>query len=184
MQNFLKRKLGLHKLDAKSIALLGIFTALTFVFTACATLRIGNQIEISLKFVPVFVLGALFGPVYAGIASFLADVLSVAMFPAGAPLIGMFVTEFLSGFFYGMFFYNRYRMNVSYIIRLVFCVILQLFLSLVLNSYILCSAGYFSSMYSAMAIRAAASFGKMFLQIAVIAFAPYYLRAFSRIAKH
>ncbi len=179
----LTKWLGLRKLNSKSVALLGIFVALTFVFTMFATVRIGNQLEISLKFIPVFVMGALFGPVFAGITCFLGDVLSVILFPVGAPIIGMFFTEFLSGFFYGAFFYRKYKMNTSYIIRMVLCVIIQFALSLILNSYFLYSAGYFSSMEVAIGIRFAASFAKMIAQAVVIVFAPYYLKVFSKITK-
>ena len=182
MQKFFN-KLGFKKLNAKSIALLGIFVALTLVFTMYSTIRVGNGIEVSLKFIPVFVMGALFGPIFAGITSLLGDILSVILFPVGAPIIGMFVTEFLSGFFYGAFFYRNYKMNISYILRMIICVIIQFALSIVLNSYFLVDAGYFSSMSSAVAFRLAASVAKIPMQAAVILFAPYYLKVFSKFAK-
>ncbi len=177
----LKSLLNLKKLDSKAIATVGIFTALTVVFTIISTIRIGNQIEISLKFVPVFVLGALYGPIYAALASLLGDIISVILFPAGAPIIGMFFTELLSGFTYGILFYKKYNLNASYIVRLVLCVLIQLFLSLFLNSLFLTAAGYFSSLSSAVTIRSAASLSKLVLQALVIFFAPYYLKAFSKL---
>lgn len=175
--------LGVRKLNSKSVATLGLFVALTVVFTIWSTVRIGNQIEISLKFVPVFVMGALFGPLFAGLTSLLGDIISVILFPVGAPIIGMFVTEFLSGFFYGAFFYRRYTMRRSYIVRMLICVICQFVLSLGLNSYFLYSAGYFSSMEAAVGIRFAASFAKVFVQAAIIMLAPYYLKIFSKFTK-
>ncbi len=182
MQKFLNW-LGFKKLDSKAIALLGIFVALTLVFTMYSTVRIGNQIEVSLKFIPVFVMGALFGPVFAGITSLLGDILSVILFPVGPPIIGMFATEFLSGFFYGVFFYRNRAMSVSYVIRMLLCVAVQFVLSIILNSFFLVDAGYFSSMAAAVAYRFPASFAKIFLQAAVIIFAPCYLKIFSKFAK-
>ncbi len=183
MQKFFKRYLGIGKLDAKSVALLGIFTALSFVFTMFATVRVGNLLEISLKFIPVFVMGALFGPVYAGTVCFLSDVISVIFFPVGAPIIGMFLTEFLSGFTYGILFYRRFKLNVSFICRMIVCVLIQFVLSLVLNSYFLYSAGYFSSMAVAVTYRFPASSAKMIVQAVVICFSPCYLKGLSRIVK-
>ncbi len=179
MQKFLNW-LGAKKLDAKAVSVLGLFVALTVVFTLWFTVRVGNQLEISLKFIPVFVMGALFGPLFAGLTSLLGDIISVIVYPVGPPIIGMFVTEFLSGFFYGAFFYQKYERKVSFYIRVVFCVIIQFVLSLGLNSYFLVEAGYFSSMASAVTIRFFASFVKMLVQAAVIIFAPYYLKIFSK----
>ncbi|MBQ3110191.1 MAG: folate family ECF transporter S component [Clostridia bacterium] len=179
----IKNWLGFRKLDTKAVALLGIFVALTMVFTMYSTVRVGNSIEVSLKFIPVFVMGALFGPFFAGITCFLGDALSVILFPVGPPIIGMFLTEFLSGFFFGAFFYRKYEMNVSYIIRMVVCVVIQFVLSIILNSYFLVDAGYFSSMEAAISIRMVASLAKAPIQAVVIIFAPFYLKAFSKLVK-
>lgn len=179
----IKNWLGFRKLDAKAVALLGIFVALTMVFTMYSTIRVGNGIEVSLKFIPVFVMGALFGPIFAGLTCFLGDVLSVILFPVGPPIIGMFLIEFLSGFFYGAFFYRRYEMNTSYIVRMVMCVIVQFVLSIILNSYFLVDAGYFGTMASAISFRMPASLAKAPLQAIVIIFAPYYLKVFSKFVK-
>lgn len=181
MQKFL-HWLGAKKLDTKAVAALGLFVALTVVFTLWFTVRVGNQLEISLKFIPVFVMGALFGPLFAGLTSLLGDIISVIVYPVGPPIIGMFVTEFLSGFFYGAFFYNRYRRTAWFYVRVVLCVLVQFALSLGLNSYFLVDAGYFSSMSAAITIRFFASFAKMLVQAAVIIFAPYYLKIFSKFA--
>lgn len=182
MQKFLNW-LGFRKLDAKAVSLLGLFVALTVVFTMGFTVRVGNQLEISLKFIPVFVMGALFGPLFAGLTSLLGDIVSVIVYPVGPPIIGMFLTEFLSGFCYGAFFYRKYTRSASFYVRILLCVLIQFVLSLGLNSYFLVDAGYFSSMESALAFRFLASFIKMPLQAAVIFFAPYYLKIFSRFAK-
>lgn len=175
--------LGVRKLDAKAVSLLGLFVALTVVFTMGFTVRVGNQLEISLKFIPVFVMGALFGPLFAGLTSLLGDIISVIVYPVGAPIIGMFATEFLSGFFYGAFFYKNYKPSISFYVRMLLCVVIQFILSLGLNSYFLVEAGYFSSMTVAVTIRFFASFSKMIVQAAVICFAPYYLRLFSRFVR-
>lgn len=175
--------LGVRKMDTKSVSLLGLFVALTVVFTIWFTLRIGNQLEISLKFIPVFVMGALFGPLFAGLTSLLGDIISIIVYPVGAPIIGMFATEFLSGFFYGTFFYKKYDRSFSFFIRVALCVIIQFILSLVLNSYFLVQAGYFSSMKAAITIRFFASFIKMLVQAVVIIFAPAYLKIFSKLIK-
>ncbi|MBQ8003235.1 MAG: folate family ECF transporter S component [Clostridia bacterium] len=167
--------------STKRICLIAVFIALTVVLSMVSNLRIGNYIEISFKFIPVFVMGALFGPVLSGLTSLLGDVVTVMMFTGGAPLIGLFVTEFVSGFIYGVLFYNNYEKSVSYIVRMVICVLLQFALSLFVNSYILYSAGYFSTFAVAIGIRFWASFSKIFMHAAVIIFAPYYLKVFSKL---
>ncbi len=173
----------MKKFTTKEICTVAVFVALTVVLSMVSNLRIGNYIEISFKFIPVFIIGALFGPILSGLTSLLGDVVTVMLFTGGAPLIGLFVTEFISGFIYGALFYNKYEKSASYVVRMVVCVLLQFALSLFVNSYILFHAGYFSSFSVAIGIRFWASFSKIFMQVAVIILAPYYLKVFSRFTK-
>ncbi|MGM9552659.1 MAG: folate family ECF transporter S component [Clostridia bacterium] len=170
------------KFTTKEICTVAAFVALTVVLSMVSNIRIGNYIEISFKFIPVFIMGALFGPLFSGITSLLGDIVTVMLFTGGgAPLISLFVTEFLSGFIYGMLFYKKHEFSASYVVRTVICVLLQFVLSFIVNSYILYYVGYFSSYQAALTIRFWASFSKIFMQAAVIIFAPYYLKVFEKL---
>lgn len=175
--------LGFRKLDTKAICTLGLFIALTVVFTLYFTLRIDTKIEISFNFIPTFIIGALFGPLYAGITYLLADIISVIAVPLGPPIPGLSITAFISGFIYGIFFHRNYKMSKSYVVRMVVCVLLQFVLSVLVNSFVLYHAYGSNNLTFWIAYRFPASFIKIFLQAAVIMFAPHYLKIFSKFTK-
>ncbi len=178
MQNFLSA-LGIRKFSTKDICVLGLFIALSCVFTLQFTLRIGKEIEISLNFIPIFIIAALYGPFFAGITALLSDIVSAIIFPLGPIIPWLCVTAFVSGVIYGMF-YRDYKLNKTYVIKLIICVILQFLLSIFINSFILYNAYGSKSFTFWVAFRFPASFIKIFLQSAVIILAPKSLTIFSK----
>lgn len=182
MQKFLNF-LGIRKFTVKDICVLGLFIALTVVFTLHFTIRIGREIEISLNFIPIFIIGALFGPLFGGIVALMADIISAIAYPVGPIIPALCVTAFLSGAVYGLFFYDKFKMSKSFVLRMVLCVLTQFLISIILNSLILFLTYGTKDLNFWIAYRAPVSTIKIFLQAAVIMLSPTYLAIFSKASK-
>ena len=173
--------LGLRRLSVREICTLALLTAITVLLSIYATFRVGNAVKIPMKFVSVFVTGALFGPLPAALTALLGDVLNAFLVPVGPPLPQISFIEFVSGFIYGMFFYRRWSFSKTYIACLAFCVALQGILDIFATSYILYSVGYFPSYITSVSVRLLASVLKMVIQGIVIFAGAKYLPVFGKI---
>ena len=160
--DFMKRKFTTRK-----ICLLGVLAAITAVLGIFATFRIGNQIKIPLKFITVFMTGAIFGPVSGGAVAAVADVLNAVLVPVGPIMPQITAVEFLYGVIYGAFFYKAVE-NHWYYLRAALCCILQFVISITLMSWILTGIGYFSSFSAAIAIRMPAALVTLALHMFVM----------------
>lgn len=90
----------------RNILLLGLFVALEVILTRFFSVE--NQfVRITFSFIPLAVSAILFGPVMAGIAAAVADVLGMIIFPKAAFFPGFTLTAFLTGFLYGVFLYKK-----------------------------------------------------------------------------
>lgn len=90
----------------RNILLLGLFVALEVILTRFFSVE--NQfVRITFAFIPLALSAILFGPVMAGIAAAVADVLGMLIFPKGAFFPGFTLTAFLTGFIYGVFLYKK-----------------------------------------------------------------------------
>lgn len=111
-----------------------MLSALTIVLGFYATWRFGPTIKISLKFCPVFVSGALFGPILGGVVGCVSDVASFIANPSGGFLPLITLTEFLYGFLYGIFFYKKNSTPAACIL----CTVISAFvLDLIFKSFAL-----------------------------------------------
>ncbi len=108
----------------RNICLLAMLTAITAVLAVFYTIRIGAAIKIPLKFISVFVTGALFGPIWGGISAAIGDILNVFLAPSGPWLPLLTLVEFINGFIYGLFFYNKEFSGKKYVTRVFICSIL------------------------------------------------------------
>lgn len=133
MEKF-KKILGMHRLSVKELCILGMLTALTAVIGMYCTLRIGTGIKISFKFVSVFVLSSMFGPLWGGISCVISDILSYAVNPVAAFLPLITFSEFLYGFSDGLFYYKK-KLSLT---RIILCTSVEIiFINLILTSYFL-----------------------------------------------
>lgn len=155
-----------QKFTTRKICLLGVFAAITSILGIFATFRIGNQIKIPLKFITVFMTGAIFGPVSGGLVAAIADVLNAVLVPVGPIMPQITAVEFLYGVIYGALFYKA-KENYLYYIRATVCCLLQFVISITLMSWILTSVGYFSSFAAAVAIRMPAALVTLALHMIV-----------------
>lgn len=71
------------------------------------TLALGPLLEIGFAFLPIAVLAYLYGPVNAGIASAVADIIGFVLRPAGFFFPGFTINALLIGLLFGWFFYKK-----------------------------------------------------------------------------
>ena len=134
------------------MCILAILTALSLILALCATFRVGNQIKISFKFIPVFIAGALYGPVAAGLAAAAGDIINTFLIPVGPWLPQITAIEFIYGALFGLFFYNA-KPNRAYYVRALLCALTTFFISITVMTYILVNVGYLPSFWAGAAIR-------------------------------
>ncbi len=90
----------------RNILFVGLFIALEVIltrFTSVETLTV----RISFEFVAIAISAIIFGPVTAGTAAAIADILGMMIFPKGPYFPGFTLSAFISGFLYGVVLYKK-----------------------------------------------------------------------------
>ena len=151
----------------KRIAVLGVLTAITVLLAIYATFRVGNQIKIPLKFITIFITGALYGPLSAGLVAAATDLLNAFLVPVGPPLIQITAIEFIYGVMFGIFF-KRAKNNNFYYVSVLLCSLCQFLIGLFITSFVLLKVGYFASFSSAIIIRLPALILTFVIHVAVL----------------
>ena len=64
-------------------------------------------LRIGFGFLPVAMMGIMFGPVWAAAGYAIGDLLGMLIFPSGAYFPGFTLTAFLTGLVFGLFLHNR-----------------------------------------------------------------------------
>jgi len=119
----------LRKINTKTLALLGVLTAMEIVLSRFLSIAAWNT-KIGFSFVPVAVSALLFGPLPAGLMAAAADLVGALLFPIGPYFPGFTLTAFLTGLCFGLLLYpapSAGRAAAAVLIS-------QLFLSLLLNT--------------------------------------------------
>lgn len=140
------------KWNTKKICTMAILMAITVILSIFATFRVGNQIKVPLKFITVFLCGALYGPLAGGFVGAAADIINALLVPVGPILPQITLIEFIYGFTYGVFFFSA-EPGKAYYIRVFICAALHFIISMMLTSMVLVNVGYFSSFKAAFIIR-------------------------------
>lgn len=92
----------------KMIVFLGLMIALNVVLTEVAKLLpFATIVRISLSFIPIAAGAIMYGPVPAGAAAALADILSFFIFPTGAYFPGFTASAFLAGVIFALILYKN-----------------------------------------------------------------------------
>lgn len=68
-------------------------------------------VRIGFGMLPVALVGILFGPISAGVAGALGDLIGMFLFPGGAYFPGFTVSAFLTGTILGLFLHNRFSLK-------------------------------------------------------------------------
>lgn len=118
------------KLNLSTITNLGLLIAIQIILSRFFSIST-PLVKIGFGFVPLAVIGILYGPLIGGISSAICDILGAILFPTGAYFPGFTLTAFLIGFTYGYFLHNK---TCSFK-RTLIPVTIICFLTLTLNTY-------------------------------------------------
>lgn len=99
------------------------------------TIRLTDNLKVGLGFLVTAMLGALYGPVAAGVAAATGDIIKYLLKPIGAYFPGFTITALLGGVIYGMFFYkSRCTIPKAIVAKLSVTLFLNCFLNTLWNS--------------------------------------------------
>lgn len=113
----------------KKLVIVAFFIALEIILTRFCSINT-DIIRIGFGFLPVAMLGGLYGPLWAGAAYAVGDLLGMLIFPSGPYFPGFTLTAFLIGAVYGIFFHKKGPTSYKIIIPavLIVCMGINLFL--------------------------------------------------------
>lgn len=156
-------------LSVKDICLLGLLVAITALLSIFCTFRIGTVVKIPLKFISVFITGALYGPIFSGFVAATGDLLNCLLAPSGPIIPQITIIEFLSGFVYGLLFFKSNLSKKSYIVRTILCVGIQFLIDMFLTTALFSLwLGWYPSFTVAFGTRLVAGIIKPILHTAVL----------------
>lgn len=95
-----------NKFDVKKLIQIGLLIAIEVILTRFCSIQT-PIVRIGFGFLPIAIIAMMYGPLSAGIAYTIGDLLGVALFPSGAFFPGFTLTSFLTGVVYGVFLYNK-----------------------------------------------------------------------------
>lgn len=177
---FLKKHVP--SLTVKNLCILALLMAITALLSIFCTFRIGTVVKIPLKFISIFVTGAVFGPVFAGLTAAIGDLLNCILAPSGPIIPQITVIEFISGAVFGLFFFTPNLTKNSYIIRTILCVLVQFCIDMFLTTSLFTFwLGWYPSFSVAFAARIIAGIIKPILQAAVLLGARKYIDRFRQL---
>lgn len=99
----------------RKLVVVSLLIALHLILNRFLEIPISNFGKITLSFIPIAIVGAVFGPGTAMLTGIIEDILGAMLFPKGAYFPGFTVTAALNGFIYGYLLHNR-EDNKKYVI--------------------------------------------------------------------
>lgn len=85
---------------------IGLFIAIEIILTRFLSINT-PLVRIGFGFLPVAMLGILYGPLWAGLAYALGDIIGIMLFPSGAFFPGFTLSAALTGLVYGLILHKK-----------------------------------------------------------------------------
>lgn len=123
------RGIKLKKISSRTIALMGLLIALEIVLTRFLAFE-SPLMRLSFSFIPLMLMGYLFGPWLAGLGGIVGDIGGMILFPKSMYFPGFTLNAFLVPCIYGLFFYKKkitLRRNI--IAQITITTVISLFLT-------------------------------------------------------
>lgn len=95
-----------NKFDVKKLIQISLLIAIEVILTRFCSIQT-PIVRIGFGFLPIAIIAMMYGPLSAGIAYAIGDLLGIALFPSGSFFPGFTLTAFLTGVTYGLFLYNK-----------------------------------------------------------------------------
>ena len=99
-------KKSVKPVNTRMLVNLGLLSAIEIVLTRFCNIPLTPTMWLNFGFLPIAVAAVLYGPIPAGTAYAVCDILGALLFPKGAYLPGLTLTAFLIGLTYGLFLHN------------------------------------------------------------------------------
>lgn len=133
--------------DLRSMTVIGVLLAAAVVLDGFGSVRIGEYLKINFAFLPLAMVGILFGPVSGAAAGLLTDLIGYLVNPIGGFIPALVLITALEGFFYGAVLYRlKAEKSVVVLIRIVLARLLVCTIcNLTLNTLALYSFGFISA---------------------------------------
>lgn len=96
--------------NVKKLTVISMLIAVEIILTRFLAITT-PIVRIGFGFLPTAVIAIMYGPVYAGLAAAIADIIGMILFPSGAYFPGFTLTAFLTGVTYGIFLHNK-KINI------------------------------------------------------------------------
>ncbi|MBE6033770.1 folate family ECF transporter S component [Aminipila sp.] len=90
----------------RQLIIIGLFIALEVILTRFCSINT-PILRIGFGFLPVAMVGIMFGPLWAGVAYALGDLIGMMIFPTGAYFPGFTLTAFLTGITFGILLHRK-----------------------------------------------------------------------------
>ncbi len=120
-----------NKSLATQVVTMALLIALAIILTRFLSITL-PIVRIGFGFIPIAVMGILYGPLWAGVGAALADILGMLIFPTGGSYFpGFTVTALLTGVVYGLIFYKK---EITWKRTVIAVLTITVFLSLGLNT--------------------------------------------------
>ena len=94
------------KFHVKKLIQIALLIAIEIVLTRLCSFQ-ALTLRISFGFIPIALTGMMYGPIWAGCAALIGDLIGVMLFPTGAFFPGFSLTAFLTGVTYGFFLHDK-----------------------------------------------------------------------------
>lgn len=95
-----------NKFDVKKLIQISLLIAIEVILTRFCSIQT-PIVRIGFGFLPIAIIAMMYGPLSAGIAYAIGDLIGIVLFPTGAFFPGFTLTAFLTGVVYGVFLYNK-----------------------------------------------------------------------------
>lgn len=92
--------------NVRCIVTVGVLLAVAVVLDGFGSIRIGDYLKINFTFLPLSMIGILFGPVCGGLAGLLVDIIGYIINPIGSFIPALVLISGLEGLLYGMILYD------------------------------------------------------------------------------
>lgn len=119
------------KISTQMIVIMGFMIALEIVLSKLVSINI-SFLRIGFGFLPVAILAILYGPIWAGAAYAIGDLIGAFVFPTGAFFPGFTITAFLTGVIFGLVLYRK---KITFWRALLASALVCIICNLLLNTY-------------------------------------------------
>jgi len=119
----------MSKSNTQKLVTIAFFIALEIILTRFCSIQT-EFLRIGFGFLPVAMVGIMFGPLWAGAAYAIGDILGMLIFPSGAYFPGFTASAFVIGCVYGLFLHGKNPLKAVNILNpvLIVCMGVNLFI--------------------------------------------------------